>query len=102
VILFVAHASANCFGCQGSSGSEVRTVLLTPTGPDTFEYPFASAVASNIPADSDVTIYVEDYPVSTTAIVARDIYVNGLKVAVDQFGQAESGHFRLRSDGTVY
>src|SRR6478672_5368133 len=47
VTLFVAHASASCFGCQGSSGSVLTNVLLTPTGPDTFEYPFASSVVGD-------------------------------------------------------
>jgi len=74
---------------------------MTPTGPDTFEYPFASSVLGNIPPDSNVYISVIDDAVSTTSNLARDIYVNDTKVSVTDLGQ-ELGTFKERSDGTIY
>jgi hypothetical protein len=94
VSLLVVHPSASCFGCQGSSGSDWTYVSLTQTGPDTFEYPFASSVLDNIPPDTAVSIEVDDQAVSTVNTQPQDIYVNGTKVS--------NGVFRERSDGTIY
>lgn len=97
----MTHRSAICFSCQGSSGVSGTDLPLTQIDSITFEYRLQE-ILGDIPVDTDVTIKVRDEPVDALNDVARDIYVNGVKVSVTQSGQSEYGHFRVRIDGTVY
>ena len=104
--LHYEYPTARCAGmntpdCQSSSSVRQGIHGLTQTDATSFTDPYASLFA-DVPVDTNVTMQVSDPAVEPTFYVAQQIYVNGTPIHVQRIGTTEVGHFRIRSDGTVY